>query len=291
MTHFKEGIDICNNTRNLAAKYVEEVLKDSTTISEAEFRDKIKNKFAENKNIYERGWYEPPPFGIAALFSEINNFGRLRFDTLRKQEFWSSTKYRMEKGSVGIVYLSPVNRGTATIGDFGLTIYQGDNVSIKQHFKNSLDVIEQIADYTQVGMEFREIHNQARKLFKEIGVNNDRTVTYTDKVGTNLGHTIPWTWENPSELEINVINSRDFNKIKDLISHKRINVNREEKFKVPENVAFTIEARLEDTNNLSLPLVFFHVIVQFIDGNKRVNSNFNSVFKLLKMGSFVKSKY
>jgi hypothetical protein len=80
-----------------------------------------------------------------------------------------------------------------------------------------------------------------------------------------------------------VIENRDFNELKDLISRKRINVNRFERFKIPTNIAFTCEARLEDSNNPSLPLVFFHLVVTFKEGKKKILADFNSIFEAVGM--------
>lgn len=284
------NLDTCEKTRKLASKFVEESFKDHK-LSETEFTNKIKKHFSSNEGLYNHGWYEPPPYGIAALFSEENNFKRLQFDTLRKKDYWPKGEYRFGMEKVGIVYISPVDKNSGVIGDFGTTVYIGSDERIKNHLTNSLSLIEKVAEFSEVGMEFREIHEYAQKIFLKASVNNDRTVTHTDKVGTNIGHTIPWTYENPTESEIKIIKSRNFEKLKDLISRKRINVNSEEKFRIPENIAFTNEIRLEDSNDPSLPLVFFHLTVLFRNGKKSIGSNFNPVFKALEMDKFVQSKY
>ena len=140
-------------------------------------------------------------------------------------------------------------------------------------------------------MEFRDIHDYAQKQFKDYGLNNDRTVTWTDKVGTNLGHTIPFTYEKLTKSEQEVIDSGEFKQVKDLISSKRVNVNKVEKFEIPATIAFTNEVRLEDSNDPTMPLLFFHLVILFKDGRKTIRSNFNLIFKTLGMDKFIQSKY
>ena len=126
-------------------------------------------------------------------------------------------------------------------------------------------------------MEFRGLHARAQKLFARESLNNDRTVTHTDKVGTNLGHTIPWTHKDPTESEQAIISGNSFEKLKNLISSKRVNVNSRETFKIPENIVFTFEARLEDSEDSKMPLVFFHLLVVFRYGKRGIVSGFEDL--------------
>ena len=192
---------------------------------------------------------------------------------------------------MGIVYLSPVDKKSGIIGDMGLTIYNGGNKKIHEHLKHCLKVIEKIAEYTEVGMEFREIHNFAQDIFKKEELNNDRTLGITDSSKTNIGHTIPWTYEAPNKLEQETISDGNMDLLKDIISKKRIHINQDEKFKVQYNIALTVEVRLEDNNNPSLPNVFYHLVVSFIDGQKTISTNFNEIFEIMKMNKYIISKY
>ncbi|MEX0616608.1 MAG: M24 family metallopeptidase [Candidatus Woykebacteria bacterium] len=289
MKTVQERVDICVKTKKLSAGLIRNVLSENLEISEAKFRDLLHEEMKKEPEIYEGGWYEPPPFGIGVLFSKTDDFARLQYDTLREGKFWPGENHVLKNGSVGLIYLSPVNRETGIIGEFGTTIYLGKDEKIKKHLGKSLNLLEKVAGYVEVGMEFRELHNSAQKLFVENGLNNERTVTYTDKVGTNLGHTIPWTHEEPTSEEVNTIKGGNFKRLKGLISSKRINVNGEEKFKIPENIAFTVEVRLEDSEERKLPLVFFHLIVAVKNGKKNTYSYFGEIFKLLEMDKYMGS--
>ena len=202
---------------------------------------------------------------------------------ISEKEFWPQSDKILTDAGVGIIYASPVDIKSGTIGDFGITIYRGSNKRIISHLSNCLNVLEIATEHAQIGMQFCELHDFAQKLFAENGLTNARTVTWTDKVGTNLGHTIPWSYEEPDDQEQKIITGQDFQKLSQLISEKRVNVNRLEHFKIPDNIAFTLEARLESLEDPLLPNVFYHLIITYKEGKKTVLSNFNKVFDAFSM--------
>src|SRR5262249_7803608 len=146
---------------------------------------------------------------IAALFGQPNNYQRLLFDTLRKEEFWPKDEYKFGENSVAIIYASPVHKASGIIGDFGTTIYKGKDKRILDHLNNCLNTLKKSTDQIETGMEFREIHDLTQKIIAQNNLTNARTITWTDTVGTNLGHTIPWTYENPTAEEEKIIASNN----------------------------------------------------------------------------------
>lgn len=280
----------CATIRRQVAATVVELLNHSLEWSEIGFRDALKLKLNEDQSLWSDGWYNPPPAGIATLFSSPGDFRRLQFDTLRSEEFWPTAQNKLQKGSAAMIYASPVDRAMGVISDWSTTIYLGDDSVVKMHFKNCLEAMEEALGRIEIGMKFREIHHIAQMIFKKCNLTNARTVTLTDRTGTNLGHTIPWSYEDPTSEEVRAIQGNDFDLLKNTISRKRINVNFKETFKVPETIAFTFEARLEDLENQKLPNVFFHYIVTFVDGRKEILANFNEVFKAVGM-DYLGSKY
>ena len=283
MSAIQDRIHTCLKTREIAAHCVDNVLAGQKDISELDFQQALQSQLQKYPDLHEKGWYEPPPLGIAALFGESPNYERLLFDNLRKQQFWPSSEYLFSAGSVGIIYLSPVDK-SGIIGDFGLTAYRGDDLDVRQHIKKCYEVIKRGAGYAAEGMTFKELHEYAQKLFSELHLTNDRTAVYTDKKSsTGLGHIVPWTHEEITTAEQAVLEGRDFNAIKDLVSKKRIFINPVETFAIPATVAFTFEARLESLDNNNLPNVFFHLVVSFVDGQKTIHGNFESIFKTLGM--------
>jgi hypothetical protein len=260
-------------------------------LSEQQFADSLDKEIGNNRSLYTDGWYSPPPNGIAVLFGQPKSFDRLRFDTLRKEEYWPRSDQKLEAGSAGIIYASPVHKASGTIGDLGLTIYRGEDQTIRSHLVNCLNVMERAADLAQVGMEFRELHRLTQRLFKDAELHNARTITWTDKVGTNLGHTIPWSFEMPNPSERQIIDAGNLTSLKDVISKKRINVNNVEQFKIPENIAFTLEARLESSTDPKMPNTFYHLIIAFQNSKKSIHSNFNQIFTAARMDAYIKSKF
>ena len=287
----EKRIDTCIGVRTLAANEVIKTFKKLTQPSELEFCASLTEGLKKHSELYGQGWYDPPPGGVVALFSDEKSFSRVLFDTLRKEEFWPNSQHIFNKTSVGFVYCSPVDRPTGIIGDFAVTVYRGTDIQVQEHLKRCLAIVERAAEFAKVGMEFREIHNFSQKLLFDEGLSNRRTLTYTDKVGTNIGHTIPWSYEDPTPEEEKIISSQDFNALKKLISSKRINLNKEERFKVPKTIAFTVELRIEDPNDSTLPNTYSHVIVTFKSGTKKVVTNFNPVFEVMGMHSYLVSRF
>lgn len=285
MAELLENIEACKTTRGLAAQAVAEVLH-SGEISETQFCGQVAEKLYKHPN-WDQGWYSPPPKGVAALFGPENNVGRLAYDNLRKPEFWPQNNIFAGQ-SLGYVYASPVNKASGIIGDFGLTIYRGTDQKIIDHLKRCLLITEKTAEYAQVGMEFGEVYNYCLKLMAEHGLNNQRMLAISSSVKNNIGHTVPWSHELPTEEELKIITGQDFEKLKALISSKRINLNSEELFKIPSTIAFTVEPRMENNNS---PMTSFHIIVAFMDGKKEIFGNFNPVFKSLNMETFITGNY
>jgi len=284
-------IETCAETRSWLANEMSKLLGQGPFLSEEQFASAIATRIRDNTELHSEGGYAPPPAGIAALFRLPINFHRLIFDTLRKEEYWPCVNQKLEMGSAGLVYASPIHRLSGAIGDFGMTIYRGNNAAVQAHLSRCLNVLERACEYAEVGMEFRELHELAQHLFEEAGLHNARTVTWTDKVGTNLGHTIPWSYEAPSQTEMQLISSGTLSDLRSLISNKRINVNRIERFRIPENIAFTLEARLESASDPTMPNTFYQLIATFQNGVRRVCANFNEIFAALGMESYIRSKF
>ncbi len=290
ITTIENRINICEKTREGLSKTISSLLSKHDDIAEQEFATTLSAEIRNDADLQLEGWYAPPPYGIAALFSDQDNFDRLRFDTLRKEQYWPQ-QFKLLKNSAGIIYASPIHKVSGTIGDFGITIYKGNDRNIQLHLAGCLRALEQSADLAKVGMEFRELHDFTQRLFKENGLHNHRTVTWTDTVGTNLGHTVPWSYEEPTAEEQRIIAGQSLNDLRNLISNKRINVNRNERFKIPANIAFTLEARLERLEDPAMPNTFFHLIITFKNGRKKIVSNFNGVFSVVGMNNYVVSQF
>lgn len=272
-----DKIDAIIKTRKQAAEIFTQALLNIDNISEIELRDLILSKMSANNNLFPKGWYDPPPGGVGILFDEAP-FKRLQFESLRDSSSWPNEISRFKKESVAIIYLSPVDRTTGMLGDFGCTVYKGDNQEIKEHILKCFKTTLAIAEHAEVGMKFYDLYKFANNLFKnELKIIGWMTTTNDPTLGINLGHTIPGSLENYSNL------GNSFSEIKDFIRTKRKYINSAENFEIPTTCAFTVETRLADLNNPRLPNVFFHFIVIFRDGEKHILKNFENIFKIANM--------
>ncbi|PIR68060.1 hypothetical protein COU49_02685 [Candidatus Nomurabacteria bacterium CG10_big_fil_rev_8_21_14_0_10_35_16] len=282
----KNRVLISKTLRTKTANTIAKILSDNKNISEIQFRDLLKSKLLNNKNVHREGYYNPPPFGIATLFGSEKNFSRLSFGTLRDKEKWPKDNNIFKKeGGIGTIYVSPVHLATGMVGDYGISIYNGKNKLIQKHFKNCVEILKKIAEFAEVGMEFRELYSYYNKLLKKYNTKKTYIILqkHNKKVGDNLGHTIPWSYEKPTKKEQEIISGKDFGKIKDLICSKRIFLNFTAKFKIPPTIAFTIEFRSESKKPPILPNTSFHIMVLFINGKKTILQNFDNVFKATGM--------
>lgn len=269
-------IETIIQTRKTAADIFVKSLENLDENSEVEIREKILVEIATRKELFPDGWYSPPPAGIAVLLDQ-KPFTRLQFKTLRKPEAWPSKTSRFKKETVGIVYISPVDRKTGMFGDIGFTIYNGNNQEIREHIKKCYTTILTITKKAEVGMKFSELHKLTEDIFKKNQKLIGWITTTNDPAGTNLGHTVPGL------LKENFFFQDNFEKIKDKIEKNRIYINGVEDFKIPETSAFTVEARLVDVKKKYLPNVFFHFMVCFDKGEKIILENFEEIFSTVGM--------
>lgn len=282
-----DKLKIVAKTRAWAAQSFANVLNDllqsGNQISEVVLRDCWLKKMRENPNIYPEGWYLPPPHGIGVLFGTETNYQRTNYQSLRPKNNWPKDNIFLDKNK-GIIYVffSPVDKSTGMIGDWGLTIYFGKNPDIIKHLKLCLQLNYQVLEHAQVGMTFSELTNFSNKLFLSKGLNND-VASVTDAAGINIGHTVPWSYQDLTYEEMGIFKTGNWQKIINIISSKRKFLSLQEKLQIQSCMAFTIEQRLIKSNNNIIPMSSFHTIALFHDGKKELLTNFEEVFKLVGM--------
>lgn len=285
----QDNVASCIESRKLAVGVTGKVLKGFQNGSEADLRDNLQKALAEQQTLLPSGWYSPPPSGIGILFTDGKGMERSKFPTLREEAYWPNHKYKNSVEGISMIYASPVHK-SGIIADFGFTIYNGHDQKIKDHLRLCLDTLEEIANHVSVGMQFRELNQFGQNLFAERELNNQWLTTTHNPLGTTLGHTVPWTHELPTESEAATIKHGNMNELKNVISHKRLYIDRAETFVIPETVAFTVESQLASNEHPDLPNVFFHLIVAFAKGEKRVLSNFNPIFDTLGI-DYMRSRF
>src|ERR1051326_8852613 len=89
MADVSPNIAQAKEMRQIAATEIEKVFRDvKLPISETQFAHQLSGHFKNNPDLFESGWYNPPPGGISALFAQDTNPERLLYDSLRKEQFW-----------------------------------------------------------------------------------------------------------------------------------------------------------------------------------------------------------
>ncbi len=285
-----DSLEVCKKTRKIAADTLEiilrQILQDETPISEVYLRDRWLEELKKHPEIFAEGWYIPPPHGIEMLFGTSQDTERLNTKTIRPEEFWPKDNISLDrKEGLITLFTGPVDRKTGIIGDFGLTIYLGDNSEIIDHLKKVNFVTSQIAQHVQTGMKLNEIHRFGQKLLAENGLASN-LLSSTDPAGTNIGHTIPWSYEEMTQEENQIFSLAESNweKVKNMISKKREFINEIEELETKPGMAITIEPRPHSLLNPKLPVVWFHTIVLFKEnGEKEILAGFDNIFKFARM--------
>ena len=291
MTTLLERIEHCKYAREAAAVATAKVFENLKEGSEIDFVHALSAMLQDDSHLFEEGWYSPPLKGMQFLFGSPDSNARLTYDSLRKPEHWPSKEHIYTKGSVGAMYASPVHKDSGVFGDFGLSVYAGDDVAVQGHIRNCMESMEQVIATIDVGMNFIEIYERSQELFGKNNLTNEGMLALHDPLGNNLGHTVPWSYEDQTEEELAILATGDMENIKDSISKKRLYINKQQDLVIPATFGTTYEARLLSTTDSNMPNIFFHYIILFRDGTKEVLGGFNETFQALGMDSYITSNY
>jgi hypothetical protein len=283
-TELTERITIVQRTRTIAAAALAGALSHSVEASsERAIRDRWIQNMGKTGSLFPEGWYQPPPTGAAILIGHPEDgFARMNYDSLRTPAIWSRNDISLRNDSLIYGYASPIDRGTGLIGDIGLTLYRGKDQSIWDHLSRCLEVTVRIASFAEVGMELRELFNYAQRQIELADLSNQTSSTKSGMA--NIGHTIPWTYEEyPEEVKQRLIlgNERE---IRDLISNARISINDSAAFRIQPTMALTVEPQIASA---SAPLCSYHVIVAFSEAKKITSPSFESLFKAFEMDHYL----
>jgi hypothetical protein len=233
--------------------------------------------------LLPEGWYQPPPGGVSVLIGRPTSFARVGYTSLRDPQIWPRGDIELADDSLVYAYASPTDRASGLIGDFGVTLYSGSRQSVRDHVERCLQISVGIAEHAEVGMELRELFRHAERLIAEAELSN-RTASATDGGAANIGHTVPWSFEPYSASDRECIDSGDVKEIAALIRGKRIFLNATASQRIAQTMAFSVEPRMASAK---LPLTSFHLVVAFIDGRKRVFSNFDALFARFGMDRYL----
>jgi len=203
---------------------------------------------------------------------------------LRPQESWPRSDIFLDRESgIAMVYASPVNKETGIIGDFGLTLYFGKDKNLQEHLATSLQTNREIFEYVKEDMELRDVNAFTHENLKSNGLMTNLS-SPSDPTGTNIGHTIPASYQDWSMKEKQLLHEGKWEEISKMISKKRVFLNSKEKLRVRKGMAFTIEPRPQSAQDSNLPTVLFHTIALFREnGEKELLTDFDELFSLTGM--------
>lgn len=284
-------LETCKKTRNTASKSFETamrtVLQSDKKVSEALFRDLWLSELRKSRSIFPDGWYTPPPHGIAVLFGNERSDSRVDYNSLRSERMWPKEGVFLDEyNKMAYFYASPVNRNSGVIGDFGMSIYFGDDPEVKKYLQLCLQLDYEIFDFIEVGKTFAEVFKYAERRFKRHGFEEPISISTTDPAGADIGHTVPSTDEAYTKEELNLLRygSSDWMEVKDMISLKRRFINRRETLTFQEGMAVTIEPRPTFSGKSMPAMSSYHTIAVInTDGTKELLTNFDEIFELVGM--------
>ena len=259
-----QKLEIIKSTRRIAVDILVITLKgllsQSDPISEVDFRNCWLKELQKHNTIFPTGWYDPPPSGIIVLFGTEDDVTRVYEPSARVEAAWPQrTRFLDREKGIALVYASPVDRTTGIIGDFSMTLYFGRDRAVHDHLKKCIALDQEIFNRVEMGMKLSDVAKITLELIEKNSFKNI-IVAVNDPTGTNVGHTIPFSYEDMNAEEQKLFQRGDFSQIKDMISKKRKFVNLQENMKVRPGMAFTIEPRPVAIDNPKLPMTSFHTI-------------------------------
>ena len=243
---------IFNAARQNAVKCLERTIEEMygiDDVSEIEFASRWLELMSQDKTVFARGWYCPPPFGLAVLSGE-----RLNFDSLRNREFWPSEKAIDWKNGFLYAYCSPVDKVSGYIGDMSVTLYFGEDEKIKEHFRNCRKAAQDIFEHLEESSGPAELYDYSLKAFEKRNLRSN-VISRTDNMPSNLGHTFTCLEkisgsDKLSEEEI------------DHLSSSRRFLNASADWEFTDDLQFTVEPQLLSLGDEALPKVTHHFVVK-----------------------------
>lgn len=224
-------------------------------MTELTFRDSWLSRLHSAEELTLNGWYEPPPLGMAVLFADERDVHRISYESLRLPEFAPSPRVMKWAHGMMYAYCSPVHRPTGMAGDFGVTLYFGSNLAIRDHFRRAYAATAALLGEINSTTRSTALLHRSELLFKEYGLKNT-IASITDSVPLDLGHSIPIIAADTLRTS-RQLSKRD----QQLLGEKRRFVSTSVDWALAEEDQVTIEPQLVNPARRTLPQVSFHYIV------------------------------
>jgi len=157
---------------------------------EIEFKNLWLNKIKSNPRMTENGWYDPPKYGMAVLFSKEKAAQRSHFTTYRDPKYFSSELEIDWETGIITGYASNVDKRTKIPCDFGTTVYLGNDHETVQYIEQCIFISEAVFILLEnnVLKTSAELFNAANMLFNKYSLLGN-SYSSTSSIW-NLGHTI-----------------------------------------------------------------------------------------------------
>lgn len=247
-------------------------------VTEVLFRESWLDKLRERTNLSLNGWYSPPPKGVSVLFGTDGSPERLTFRSLRQPKFWPNKSAMDWSRGLLYAYCSLVDVQTGLPGDFGLTLYFGNDPAIRAHFTNSYEATRTVLSFIQLDSTSFRVFCDAERVFKEAGLRNS-VVSVTDAVQLDLGHSLPVV--PPATFGGRRVLTKS---LCDSISKARRFINGASDWPLRSTGQVTIEPQLVCLSNPLLPQLSFHYVVSF--GNSlRVFDECDQLFRVFGLAA------
>ena len=285
MVKSKTSAKTCQITRKAVSEAFLKVISQvwGSRFSERQLKDLWLKEMRKNKSLFPSGWYFPPPDGIAVIIGSESNPKRLSYRSLRSRENWPQENIVFDpQAGLLFAYASPVNKATGVVGDFGITLYTGNNAEIISFFQKIYIINQRIADMMKPGAKVSHVCKKAYTLFDKMGLNNI-AASVTDPAGVNIGHSVPGTLKPCSKKELEVIKSDNWETACKVISEKRIFFNGKADHVFQPGDCFTVEPRLISPQAPNLPVILFHIIAKITENETETFENFDSIFRAVRM--------
>ena len=219
---------------------------------EIEFKSLWLKKIKLIPHLTATGWYSPPESGMAILFSQDKAAQRSHFSTYRDPEYFSSEVEIDWESGIITGYASNLDTRNHMPGDFGTTVYLGNDTETIQYIEQCIWVSEAVFRLLEAGIvrTSAELFNAANKLFKKYGLEGN---SYSSTAGFwNLGHTL-----YPMEKMETYSNARRFVAVEDV-------------WELRNGTMFTFEPQYRSLNNPARPKLMYHYVLQYVDGKFRI---------------------
>ena len=243
-----------NYGRSVIAKGFTDCIKElyKKSINEVHLSNLWLEKIQSIQRMSKKGWYNPPENGMAILFSHDKAVQRSHFSTYRDPAYFSSeVELDWEKGFI-TGYASNIDTRNNTPGDFGTTVYFGNDTETVKYINRCVYVSEIVFNLLEKGIvkTSAELYNAAMIIFAKHDLEGN---SYSATAGLwNVGHTL---------FPIDKMG---------IYTENRRFVAKEDDWDLRDGSMFTFEPQYRSPNNPERPKLMHHYVLQFVHGKFKI---------------------